>query len=86
MPLILNDQFKSVDIPNAIATVGGITLSDSHLSMTFSVNYRAAMADIQNYYNSEFYSCQYDISGDDIVTQAYSYLKTLDKFSSSAEN
>lgn len=86
MSLIFNDVFKTVEISGAIATVGGITVSDEHSTMTFSVNYRTASAEYSNNYNNEFYSCGYDSSGPDIVTQAYSHLKTIGKFSNSSDS
>lgn len=80
MYLTITDNFRGLSVPNAIVAVGGLTLADDHQTMTFSVTYK--MADSTGeFYNSEFYGCDYDVAGKDIITQAYDHLKTLDKFS-----
>lgn len=85
MSLIFSDKFKSIDIEGAIATVGGITISSDHQTMTFDVSYRAPVADSEPY-TTEYFSCLYNIDGSDVVTQAYTHLKSLDKFAGSTED
>lgn len=79
MYLTITDIFRGLSIPNAVVAVGGLTLADDHRTMTFSVTYKMS-ASAGDIYNSEFYGCDYDVAGKDIITQAYDHLKTLDKF------
>lgn len=81
--ITLNDNYKGVDYVNARASVGVITIDESHSQITFQLNYSESDTQDSDYYNTEYYSCNYDKSGDDIVSQAYNYLLKLEKFSRS---
>ncbi|HGK4122824.1 hypothetical protein [Klebsiella pneumoniae] len=78
MALKLDVIFKGISISGAIATVGGIILSDDHTSITFAVNYQANGA--AEVFNTEYYTGPYQQGGADIITQSYDYLKTVEIF------
>jgi hypothetical protein len=73
-----------------ISTVSGIEVDDAYhrvervtlvnkTSITFAVNaYKDS--EIEAYITSKFYSCDYDISGNNPIAQAYMHLKTLPEF------
>lgn len=76
-------KFKDISVTGALIVVTGITIAAEHNSMTFGVNYRATES--SDPFSSDVFSCDYDSSGDDPITQAYAYLKTLDAFSDAIE-
>lgn len=82
--LKLNLKFKDIPITGALIVVTGITIAADHSSMTFGVNYRATES--SDPFNSDVFSCGYDSSGDNPITQAYTYLKALDEFSGATES
>jgi hypothetical protein len=73
-----------------ISTVSGIEVDDAYhrvervtlvnkSSITFAVNaYKDS--EIEAYITSKFYSCEYNISGNNPIAQAYMHLKTLEEF------
>lgn len=77
-------KFKDISVTGALIVVTGITIAAEHNSMTFGVNYRATES--SDPFSSDVFSCDYDSSGDDPITQAYAYLKTLDEFSGAVES
>lgn len=77
-------KFKDISITDALIVVTGITIAADHKAMTFGVSYRATES--SDPFSSDVFSCDYDSSGDDPITQAYAYLKTLDEFSRAVES
>ncbi|HHT1685587.1 TPA: hypothetical protein ACTYOT_003788 [Raoultella ornithinolytica] len=76
--------FKDIPVTGALIIVTGITIAADHSSMIFGVNYRAT--ELSDPFNSDVFSCEYDPSGDNPITQAYTYLKALDEFSGATES
>jgi hypothetical protein len=65
-------------IPNAYHRVGRIQIVNKS-EMTFVVNaFVNGNADIP--VEAQSHSCTYDLTGDNALTQAYNYLKTLEEF------
>ena len=82
--LTSNLTFKDIPVTGALIIVTGITIAADHDSMTFGVSYRATQS--SDPFSSDVFSCDYDSSGDDPITQAYAYLKTLNEFSGAVES
>ena len=82
--LKLDMIFKDIPVAGALIIVTGITIDADHNSMTFGVSYRATES--SDPFISDVFSCVYDSSGDDPITQAYAYLKALDEFSGTVES
>jgi hypothetical protein len=73
-----------------ISTVSGIEVDDAYhrvervtlvnkASITFAVNaYKDS--EIEAFITSKFYSCDYDLLGNNPIAQAYMYLKALPEF------
>ncbi|MEB8021662.1 hypothetical protein [Raoultella ornithinolytica] len=81
--LKLDLTFKDIPVTGALIIVTGITITADHSSMNFGVNYLATQA--SNPFNTDVFSCDYNSSGNDPITQAYVYLKTLSEFSTATE-
>lgn len=77
MSLTMRTTYKGITLPSAIFTVETVTISSQ---LDFSVVMRADAEGER--LSTEFYGCEYD-SSKDPFDQAYAYLRTLDKFSSS---
>lgn len=81
MSLKMTTQYKGLTIPDAVYTVEEITISGARMSFYVSMKANTTSETI----SGEVYGCSYDSSGDTPETQAYTYLKTLDEFSSATE-
>ncbi|EPR8379690.1 Uncharacterised protein [Klebsiella pneumoniae] len=77
--MTLDTTFKGIPVSSAQAVIGAMTINESHDTITFCVNYRQS-AD-HEIFNIEYFTCPYDNTGTDPITQAYAYLKTLPEFS-----
>ena len=78
-----------------ISTVSGIEVADAYhrvervtfvdkANITFAVNaYKDS--EIKAYITSKFYSCDYNISGNNPIAQAYVHLKTLEEFANAVD-
>lgn len=82
--LTSNLTFKGIPVTGALIIVTGITIAADHSTMTFGVNYLATES--SDPFSSDVFSCDYDPSGDNPITQAYVYLKTLDEFKGAVES
>lgn len=84
MSLIIDTVFKGISVKSAKVTVGDIYIGEDHEALSITANWSAPGS--SEYFRQTTYNCQYDIAGEDPVTQAYAYLKTLDEFSGAAES
>jgi len=71
-----------IKIEDAYHRVEGIKL-DSKTSISFTVSSYADKT--KQAISSQPYSCEYDLDGDNPITQAYDFLKTLPEFESSED-
>lgn len=83
MSLSKSVTFKGITVNSCIIEVGAVSILEDHETMSFVVNYKAG--EEYESFDSVAYSCVYDITGADPITQAYAYLKTLDDFSGATE-
>ena len=84
MSLIIDTVFKGISVESAKVTVGDIYIADGHTVLSITANWSAPGS--SEFFRQTTYNCPYDITGTDPLTQAYAYLKTLDKFSGAAES
>lgn len=78
-----NVNFKGISVTGANISVGTINISEDKSVMSFIVNYRAPGSDAV--FDQETFSCDYDLDGPNPEEHAYTYLKTLSKFSDAVE-
>ncbi|HHY1068234.1 hypothetical protein [Klebsiella michiganensis] len=83
MSLIIDTTFKGILVERAKVTVGDIYIADGHAVLSITANWSAPGS--SEFFRQTTYNCPYDITGVDPVTQAYTWLKTLDEFSGAVE-
>lgn len=76
-------SFNGVAISPCYIVVGAISISADRSKMSFIVEYKSG-ADT-GAFQTDCFTCDYSLSGDNPEVQAYTYLKTLDEFSGSTE-
>ncbi|EPX2492534.1 hypothetical protein ACKUTN_19770 [Klebsiella michiganensis] len=79
MSLIVDTTFKGISVESAKVTIGDIYIADGHAVLSITANWSAPGS--SEFFRQTTYNCPYDITGADPVTQAYTWLKTLDEFS-----
>ncbi len=84
MSLIVDTTFKGISVESAKVTIGDIYIADGHAVLCITANWSAPGS--SEFFRQTTYNCPYDITGVDPVTQAYTWLKTLDEFSGATES
>ncbi|AWJ11140.1 hypothetical protein [Klebsiella pneumoniae] len=84
MALILPISFRGLTVDQGVARVNLPAISSDKKTLSFGVRFFANSEEAEELY-SEQYECIYDISGENPFSQAYEYLKTLDKFSGATD-
>ena len=84
MSLIVDTTFKGILVERAKVTVGDIYIADGHAVLSITANWSAPGS--SEFFRQTTYNCPYDITGADPVTQAYTWLKTLDEFVGATES
>lgn len=77
MALMKTVDFKGVQIKDAYIKVRNYFGDKTTLSFEVVTQ---ANAESQEYVDSKGYSCEYDLTGDNALKQAYKHLKTLPEF------
>ncbi|EPL7199952.1 hypothetical protein ORL43_15820 [Klebsiella michiganensis] len=84
MSLIVDTTFKGISVGSAKVTIGDIYIADGHAVLSITANWSAPGS--SEFFRQTTYNCPYDITGADPVTQAYTWLKTLDEFVGATES
>lgn len=84
MSIKLDQTINGVFIPNCIITVGAMTITHDRSSLNFNVGFSATEGGpllMEDYFVYEGYT----LKGGDPETQAYTYLKSLSRFSGAVD-
>ncbi|HDX9078529.1 hypothetical protein [Klebsiella grimontii] len=84
MSIKLDQTINGVSVTDCIITVGAMTISHDRSSLNFNVGFYAIEGGpllLEDYFVYEGYA----LKGDDPETQAYTYLKSLSRFSGAVD-
>ncbi|WP_238759222.1 hypothetical protein [Klebsiella oxytoca] len=84
MSIKLDQTINGVSVTDCIITVGAMTISHDRSFLNFNVGFYATEGGpllMEDYFVYEGYA----LKGDDPETQAYTYLKSLSRFSGAAD-
>ena len=83
MALIQDTVIKGLKVENCYIAVGSITLAADRTEIYFNLNFSVTKEPPPLF--TDYFTCPYDIDGGEIVEQAYTYLKSLSRFSGAAD-
>ncbi|WP_213802324.1 hypothetical protein [Klebsiella oxytoca] len=83
MALIQDTVIKGLKVENCYIAVGSITLAADRTEIYFNLNFSVTKEQPPLF--TDYFTCSYDIDGGEIVEQAYTYLKSLSRFSGAAD-
>lgn len=71
-------SYKDIEVKDAHIVAVTPTIHLDNLQMSFGVNFSATSESLP--FASSSYQCYYSLEGENPITQAYEYLKTLPEF------
>ncbi|WP_238759717.1 hypothetical protein [Klebsiella oxytoca] len=83
MALIQDTVIKGLKVENCYIAVGSITLAADRTEIYFNLNFSVTKEHPPLF--TDYFTCSYDIDGGEIVEQAYTYLKSLSRFSGATD-
>lgn len=83
MSLKMTFDFNGLTVVDGYLKVSSPTISTDKSVLSFGIIYQASEGDPM--LQAETYQCAYDIAGSDPFSQAYSYIKSLEKFSEATD-
>lgn len=83
MALVQDTIIYGAKIENCYIAVGSITLAADRTEIYFNLNFSVTKEHPPLF--TDYFTCPYDIDCGEIVEQAYTYLKSLSRFSGAAD-
>ncbi|MEZ1399671.1 hypothetical protein [Klebsiella oxytoca] len=83
MALVQDTIIYGATIENCYIAVGSITLSADRTEIYFNLNFSATRENPPLF--TDYFTSPYDSNGGEIVEQAYTYLKSLSRFSGAVD-